>query len=251
MAELASNRGSSGEAIRSSEAPTTSRAGLDYTPLPRIGAFRAAGRHTARVRFLRRTIVLASVVGVSIIAIAIAFDPLKHLPKGVSIGGVGIEGTKITMDSPRISGVQQGGGAYDVAAKTGIQDTLKPNVIELLNVDAHVGMSDATTTHVLAKRGVYDNHADTMDLHGNVRIANTSGYTFILQNATIDFKQGTMTSQERSHVDMKGGYVVADTMTIDNHAHMISFGGHIVSMFQAADEDRDTPSDGRIEGSAP
>ncbi len=215
----------------------TSRAGMDYTPPPRFGAFKAADRHTARVRFLRRAIILGAVLSVTIIAIVAIFDPLRHLPSSVSLSGVGVNGTKITMDSPKISGVQQGGGPYDIKATTGIQDILTPSVIELIGVDASVGMADATTTHILSTHGLYDSKADTMGLSGDVRIANTSGYTLNMSKATMDFKAGILSSHERLRVDIRGGQVAADDLAISNNGHVVAFRGNIASTF-------DPPPDG-------
>lgn len=214
-----------------------SRAGMDYTPPPRTGAFFAAGRHTARVKFLRRAMVLGAVFSVSVIALVVTFDPFRHLPGSVSIGGVGVKGTKVTMDSPKISGLQQGGGLYDVAAKTGLQDILTPSVIELIGVDAHIGMADGTTTHVLSQHGVYNSSEDTMALDGDVHIQNSSGYTFGLKNAMVDFKQGILASEQRMRVDLKGGYVFADGVRISNNGHVIAFTGHVSSTFDAPEED--------------
>lgn len=213
------------------------RGGLDYTPPPRLGAFRAAGRHTARVRFLRRAIIVGSVLAVSLIALIATFDPFRHLPRSVSISGVGVKGTKVTMDTPKITGVQQGGSPYDIAARTGIQDITTPNVIELLGVDAHVGMHDDTMTHVTSDHGVYDSKEDTMALDGHVLIANTSGYTFGLKRAMIDFKHGTLYSEERTRVDIKGGFVLSDAIVVSDNGHKVVFRGHIDSTFDPPDDD--------------
>jgi lipopolysaccharide export system protein LptC len=214
-----------------------SRAGLDYAPPERKGAFRAAGRHTARVRLLRWFMILGAAFAVTVISIAAIFDPFKHLPGKLSIAGVGVSGNKVTLDSPKISGLQQGGGLFDVAAKTGIQDVTTPNVIELVNVDAHVGMSDGTMTHVLSNHGVYDSKEDTMALDGDVRIANSSGYRFGLRNAMVNFKEGTLSSDERTRVDFDGGNVLADSVSIANNGHLITFQGHISSTFAPQTDD--------------
>lgn len=213
---------------------------MDYTPLARVGAFKAAGRHTARVKFLRRAIVLGAVLCVSTVAIVAAFNPFHHLPGAVSIGGVGVSGTKITMDQPRISGVQQGGGPYEIKAKAGIQDITQPSIVELVGVDASVGMADATTTHILSSHGLYDSKADTMALDGSVKIANTSGYTLTMKSALMDFRAGVFSSHERLRVDLKGGAVSADDMAIGNNGHVIAFRGHISSTFDPPEEAPDT-----------
>ncbi len=213
-----------------------SRAGMDYTPAARGGAIKAAARHTARVKLLKRVIVLGAILGPSSIAIVAIFNPFSHLPGAISVSGVGVQGTKITMDNPKLSGVQQGGGPYEIRAKSGIQDITTPSVMELVGVDAKVGMADRTTTHILSQHGVYDSKADTMALAGNVRIANTSGYTFNMKSATMNFHQGVFLSHERLRVDLKGGMVNADDMSISNNGHVIAFRGHIASTFDAPDE---------------
>ena len=219
------------------------REGMDYTPPGRTQAIRDAGRHTARVRLLRRIIILGAVFGVSLIAIVAAFDPFRHLPQAVSLAGVGVAGTKITMDHPKISGVQEGGGPYEITATAGLQDILKPTAIELVGVDAKVGMADRTTTHILSSNGVYDSKADSMALTGNVKIANTSGYTLSMKSAVMDFKSGVFTSHERLRVDLKGGDVSADDMAISNNGHVIAFRGNIVSTFDPPEDDEVRSSD--------
>ncbi len=218
----------SGERVRAAGA----RLGMDYTPPDRAAAIKAAGRHTARVLFLKRAIVVGAVLGVSMLGIAAFFNPFRHLPGSVSIAGVGVNGTKITMDSPKIAGVQQGGGPYEIKAKAGVQDITNPSITELVGIDARVGMADHSTTHILSKNGVYDAKADAMSLKGDVRISNTSGYVLNLQSALMDFKGGLFTSHERLRIDLEGGEVSADDMAISNNGHVIAFRGNIVSNFE-------------------
>ena len=235
MADLSGTLGADPEAER------TSRAGMDYTPPARTGAFKAAGRHTARVKVLKRVIILGSMFGITIVAVVATFDPLRHLPRTMSLAGVGVNGTKITMDAPKISGVQQGGGPYEIKARTGIQDILTPSIMDLVGVDANVGMADNTMTHILSTKGLYDSRADTMALSGEVKIANTSGYTLTMTRAEMDFKAGVFSSHERLRVDLKGGQVSADDMAISNNGHVIAFRGNIASTFDPpADDPRPT-----------
>ncbi len=218
------------------------RRGMDYTPPERSGAFRAADRHTARVRLVKRLMILGSLLGVIGIALAAFCNPFRHLPSGVSLAGVGMSGTKITMDRPKISGVQQGGGPYEIKARAGLQDITTPSVMDLLGVDARIGMADATTTHITADHGLYDSKADMVSLDGSVTIANTSGYTLNLRSATMSFRGGLFTSHERLRVDLKGGEVAADDLAISNNGHVIAFRGHIASTFDPPDDRADVPT---------
>ncbi len=218
------------------------RQGMDYTPPVRTGAFGASARHTARVKLFKRAIVLGSLLAVVSVAIVVVFNPFRHLAGSVSLASVGVSGTKITMDLPKISGVQQGGGAYEVKAKSGIQDITAPSIMELLGVDARVGMADATTTHITSQHGLYNSRADTMSLSGDVEIANTSGYTLHLQSAVADFKGGRLISHERLTVDIEGGSVSADDLAISNNGHIINFTGGVSSTFASSDATPAEPS---------
>ena len=212
------------------------RQGMDYTPPVRTGAFKASARHTSRVRLFKVLMIAGSALGVSAVAIVSMFNPFRHLPGSISLSGVGVSGTKITMDLPKITGVQQGGGPYEIRAKAGIQDITQPSIMDLKGVDASIGMADRTTTHVTSAAGTYDSHADTMFLRGDVKVANTSGYTLNLQTALVDFKAGAFTSHERLRVDLKGGEVMADDMAISNNGHMIAFLGNISSTFDPPED---------------
>ena len=223
------------------------RQGMDYTPPQRTGAFRDAGRHTARVKLVKRAMILGSLLGTIGIALAALYNPFKHLPSGVSLAGVGMKGTTITMDRPKISGVQQGGGPYEIKARAGLQDITTPSVMELEGVDAHVGMADATTTHITADHGIYNSKADTVSLAGAVRIANTSGYTLNLRSAVMSFRAGLFTSHERLRVELRGGEVSADDLAISNNGHVIAFRGNIASRFEPPAEDAPADDAARAE----
>ena len=211
--------------------------GMDHTPPPRQLAMRAAGRHTARVRFLRRAMVVGSVLGVSIIAIVVTFDPFHHLPLGFSVSSVGLEGTVVTMESPKISGLRPDGGAYAVTARQGVQDITKPNIMELRDVDATVGMLDNTSSHITADKGVYDGKIDLMTLTGHARIKNTGGYDLVMQSAVMNFKTGIFSSRERLKVDLSGGTISSDRMDVTDNGHKVSFEGGVTSLFNAPENE--------------
>ena len=101
-------------------------------------------------------------------------------------------------------------------------------------------MSDGTMTHILSTGGVYDSKADTMALDGNVKIANTSGYTLSMKTALMSFRDGVFSSHERLRVDLKGGTVSADDLAISNNGHTIAFRGHTTSTFDPPEDARES-----------
>ncbi|HYP57900.1 MAG TPA: LPS export ABC transporter periplasmic protein LptC [Beijerinckia sp.] len=211
--------------------------GLPAGGAPRPGAFKAASRHSARVRWLRRAIVGGCVLSVAAILGMALFDPFKHLPVNISIGHVGVQGTRVTVDSPKMAGLQADGRPFEVKARSGIQDILTPNIVELLGVDAKLRMADTSTAHVTASNGVYDSLHDSAVLKGAVRIKSDAGYDIKMKIAEIDFKTGALVSNEPVHVDLDSGMVEADQMNILDNGHKITFEGGVKSTFQTGDQD--------------
>ena len=114
-------------------------------PMPeRSGAVHFARLHSARVKFLRVAIIGSCSAGVLLFAFVVFFDPFGKLPQNVSIGGVGLEGTRVTIDLPKIIGHRKDGLPYDVRATKGYKDILKADITELAAVDARVGMGDGS-----------------------------------------------------------------------------------------------------------
>ena len=211
---------------------------MDHTPPPRQSAVRAAGRHSARVRFLRRAMIVGSSLGISVVAIVALFDPLHHLPHGVNISGVGIEGSVVTMESPKISGLRTDGGAYAINARQGLQDITKPTIMELRGVDATIGMADKSSARITAESGVYDGKLDTMTLTGHARIKNQAGgYDLSMRSAVMNFKTGVFSSREALTVDISGGSVSANQLDITENGHKISFAEDVSSVFAGRNDD--------------
>jgi lipopolysaccharide export system protein LptC len=128
------------------------------------------------------------------------------------------------------------GSAYAITARQGVQDITTPNVMELHDVDATVGMDDNTSSRITADKGVYDGKVDTMNLTGNARIKNSSGYDLRMKSAVMNFKTGEFLSRERLKVDISGGWVEANQLDVTENGHKISFTGDVTSLFNPPDD---------------
>src|ERR1700722_17594983 len=124
-------------------------AGFSQAP-QRAKAFAAAVRHSARVRFLRVALLVGAVGAVALLVSVALFDPFGRLAGGVSIGGIGVDGTKVTMAHPRLSGFRKDGRPYLVNAKTAVQDTLHPTLVELQGIDANIVLAEGGLAHITA-----------------------------------------------------------------------------------------------------
>ncbi len=213
----------------------TDSIGLDIDPA-RARAFAAAGRHSARVRFLRRAIVVAALAGLGGLFVVTWLDPFRRLPEGVSLGSIGVSGSRVTMELPKMNGYRRDSKPYEVTARSAVQDLKKPNVIELVELDARIGMSDHGVGHIVARTGFYDTQKETMELKNDVRMKTESGYEVQLNSAMIDFKAGTMASNESVTALVRASTIKAQTMRVSDGGRVLVFEGKVRTLILPEDE---------------
>jgi len=208
----------------------------------RARAFRDAGRHSTRVRLLRRAMVGgAALLVVGVIGWSL-FAPTGELPEGVSISAATLNGTRVTMELPKL---------YEVRARSGVQDVRTPKIIELNAIDATIQTSDGASVRVLAPRGVFDSGADQMRLDAEaagdgIRIT-SNAYDIVMRSADMDFKKGHVVSSDPVTVRMTSGFVSADSLEIQGNGSVVSFSGNVRSTIAP---DRGVRLDGQDEGKA-
>jgi lipopolysaccharide export system protein LptC len=209
----------------------------------RAKAFAAATRHSSRVRFLRVAL-LASAVGTVAALICIAlFDPFGRLVGGVSIGGVGVDGTKVTMEHPRLAGFRKDGRPYLVNAQKAVQDALHPTLVELHGIDADIALAGGGLAHIIADSGLYDSSKEHMDVSDNVRVKSPQ-YDVSLKSASIDFNSGHYASKESvTIVTSNGTTMVGDTMVVIDNGKEMTLEGHVRTMIPPASAAEETHSE--------
>jgi len=211
-----------------------SRGGLDLATADPRQAIRRAKLHSLFVRNIRLAIIVSSTLAIVFVGIIAFFDPFKRLPANISVGHVGLQGSRVTMTAPKMSGSRPNGQPFEVTGVSGIQDILKPSVVELIGVNAKIGMDDSTTSKITAQSGVYDSNKDKIWLKGKVRIINNGGYDIHMPSATVDIKSSALVSKEPVLVYLNGGRVAADHMIIGDNGHKISFDGEVNSMVDSS-----------------
>ncbi|MGH6868547.1 MAG: hypothetical protein ACREDA_06705 [Methylocella sp.] len=206
---------------------------FDVTPALWRGGFKAALRHSARVRLFRRAAITGSLLAIALVSAVTLLNPFRHLPGNISVGRAALDGTKITLDFPKISGVQTDGRPFEIKARSGTQDVNVPDIVELLGIDSKIGAANASTTWVSAARGIYDSLHDKMTLEGDIRIKSSTGYDIWLRTARIDFTTGGLVSEEPVRVVLDGGTIAAKQLDVSDNGHKVSFGGEVTSMIDS------------------
>ena len=132
--------------------------------------FAIAERHSRIVRVLRIAVPAAVILSMAAIVVVSIFNPFRMLlPKlPLDIGNLVVSGTKITMESPHLSGYSPDRRPYEVWAKTATQDVTDPDHVELKTLRAKVLMEDQSTVTLDALNGLMDTKQQLLDLHKDI-----------------------------------------------------------------------------------
>jgi len=199
--------------------------------------FAAAARHSRMVRILRVAVpavvalAIAAVIGRSI------FNPF-HIPQiPLSVDNLVVSGTKITMESPHLSGYTPDQRPYEMWAKTAVQDITDPNHVELDKLRTRLLMQDGSTVFLDSRTGFFDNKAQTLDLYKDVFLKTTTGYEARLSQAHVDMVKNTVDSDQHVDVKLTNGTLSSDRLRVLGGGEVIIFEGNVVMQLDHFDAD--------------
>jgi lipopolysaccharide export system protein LptC len=221
---------------------------LGHDPI-RQRAFAAAKRHSRLVRFLRIATPTVALLAVATLIVFAVFDPFRREIGGLTVGELSVDGSKIVMSHPRLTGTRKDGRAYVVNAVKAIQDVAHPAAVELREIDGDVMMADDSRMRINAAVGLYDNVRQFLKLTQDVHLRSPS-YDVTLAAADIDFKTGVYRSdQPVSVVTNNGATIHADSAEARDNGAELTFIGHVRSIFVG--ETIAAPAPGDLKGTAP
>src|SRR5437763_15365938 len=165
--------------------------------------FAIGARHSRLVRLLRIAVPAVVVLAMAgVVAISI-FNPFRALMKQLPLDmdNLVVSGSKITMESPHLSGFSPDQRPYELWAKAATQDLTDPDHVELKTLRAKVMMEDRSTVTMDARTGLFDSKRQILDLRKDIFLQSSTGYEAKLSQAQVDINKGMVTSEE--HVDVK------------------------------------------------
>ncbi len=219
-------------------------------PPVRPDAFATAEAHSRRVRFLRRYIPVGCIIAVVLAMLGPLLNPFRAVNGDVSVSTVALQGSKLTMEQPKLSGFKKDAKAYEVVADSAVQDIKKPNIVELNKPVARIEMEKNSWARLSATFGIYDSTTEKLSVSDNVSVKTDTGMEMRLLKANIDFKAGTVLSEEPVEVDLSNGWVKSDKMQILDSGKVIVFEGRVRSEFREADQET-TKQEGPQSGKRP
>src|SRR5271155_1356368 len=200
-------------------------------------AFELARRHSRLVRILRVAFIVGGVGGVVALTGLGLYRTFGGAIGGLSIGDLSVDGTKITMDRPRLTGARPDGGSYVINAAKAIQDVKDPTEVDLVEIDGDIVPHGRDRMRLSATSGHYDSGHERLDLSGVVRLKNSS-YTIDLRSAHIDFKTGVYSSREPvTVVTASGTSISADSGWARDNGKEFRFEGHVKSTIRPNSSD--------------
>ena len=165
------------------------------------------------------------------------YNPMEALARLPSVSGkLGVQGSKITMESPKIAGIGRNQRAYQVTAETAVQDITKPDQLELKNLRAEIEMADTDILVVTAKTGTYHTKHDKVTLREHVVFTTAQGLNAKMREAVVDMKKGTLQSDQFVDFRLPSGRVQANGVEIDDAGEVVRFTRGVVFDLDAGDE---------------
>jgi lipopolysaccharide export system protein LptC len=209
-------------------------------PARREKAYAKARRHSRVVRLFKWAIPLGSLLAVIGVMLVVIYDPFRTI-KGLTVGPVTVSGTQVTMESPKLSGFKNDTRPYQVTATAATQDVRQPNLVELKNLRARLATNDAGgIANLEAATGVLDTQKEQLQLKQDVLVRTDEGQTVNLQSAFVDFKAGTVVSDEPVTVSLNTGTIQAKGLRVSDNGKLLRFKGRVHAEFRTTGET--TPS---------
>lgn len=223
-----------GAAVNSAQFPTYDAA--------LAAKFATAARHSRLVRILRIAVPVTVILAVaSIVVVSTFLNPFK-IPLKLDSGNLVVTGTKITMESPHLSGFTPDQRPYELWAKTATQDITDPDHVDLNDLRAKVLMEDQSTVFLDARTGRFDNKQQQLDLHNDVFLRTSTGYEARLNSAFVDMNKGTVSSDDHVDVKLTNGTLTAERLRITEGGDVIRFEGNVVMHLDKISTDDATPA---------
>lgn len=193
----------------------------------RAAVLRTARRHTRTVRLLRVMLPLTAFLVTGVLWAVIVFDPRAQLAAQIDAESLGVSGSRIVMERPRLTGHNQDGKAYEVTAIRAEQNMQKPNEIDLFDLSARIEIRKNGWAELEAVSGHMDTEAQFLELFKRVSIRTDIGERAELSDTRADFAKGEIVTQKPVDIQFTRGTLTADSMHLVNNGQRASFQGRV------------------------
>ncbi len=201
--------------------------------------FRRVYRHSRRVRLLRK-LVPASIALAAVGSLAVSLlAPLAQIHLPFNAGKLSMNGTILTMETPRLSGYTRNSNAYRVVAAEARQDLAQSNIVEMKTVRAEFETANGGITRINAAEGTADTSGNKLQGRGGIEVVTSTGFHGFTEAADVDSKNGSVSSRGPVSIETPTGHIDADHMDILDEGTVFLFSGQVRGYFRTAEADPD------------
>jgi len=207
------------------------------TATDRTKAFREAKRHSALVRLLRLAlpVLMLGIVGLYFIPEKITVE-VDGGQGQASIDSLEIADGGLKMVNPRINGVHEKYGIYDIRAIDATQQVKNPELITLNKVSAKLTSNDQKTTTLTAPSGVFESKKEELTFTQGVVIGGDAGFAGKLKTATAFLQSDKLISSDPVEFSFHSSTIKADSMTLFSSEKRAIFKGGVNVHLERAPE---------------
>lgn len=184
--------------------------------------FRAAERHSRRVRFLKFALPTIALVGAGVFS-WFTFFSTTNIPSNISLDSAGIQDGKLVMTNPKLDGFTKDKLPYKMSAARALQDVGNSSLITLENINAEIPVGSQLRAQVQAKSGLYDNANRQLKLDNDITLTTSDGMKAQLKSADINIEANTMSSDQPVRIENSSASIVADSMKITESGKVMVF----------------------------
>ncbi len=181
----------------------------------RAAEFRRAKRHSTLVRVLKVALPLASAGIVSLYVLPAALTVSIDGGKGqASVESVSLEAGALKMVNPRVTGVHDKQGEYDVRAKSATQEASNPDILYLDTIDGRMTGPGGQETILTAPGAIYNNKIEEMTFDRGLRIVRAPGMSATFATATVHIPEQRVVSNTPVQVELHESTIRSDRLTL-------------------------------------
>jgi lipopolysaccharide export system protein LptC len=137
-----------------------------------------------------------------------------------------------TGQGARINGFDRNNHAYEIRAKSGVQDKAVSSLVHLDEMTADFIRPAGENLVVTSDKAHYDSKSKVMDLAGNVVLDQGQKFKAMMEKATVNTVDQTLQSQSPVVVEARGGVIHADSLTVTENGNRVLFKGGVKAHFE-------------------
>jgi len=206
--------------------PAAARFSGILTATDKTRAFQAARRHSAMVRFLKVGLPVAA-LGVAVLYVLPSQLTYKIEGGEASVEAVDISSGGLKMVNPRIKGVHDKQGVYDIRAESATQHVSQPELMTFATINAEIVSQQGEKTILTAPSGIFHSKKEELTFDNGVTIGGEAGISGKLKTATAYMQDNRLISNDPVELAYHGHTISADAVTLHSGESRVIFTGNV------------------------